>query len=262
MAKRRRIPASDFIIYGLTDPCGAVRYVGLSKVGLLRARQHGYPSAVARQRPCACWIRSLRARGEEFGVVVLERCASVAELPAAEQRWIATLRRGGAALLNCTDGGEGLLNPTPEVRAQMSASRTGKKVKRSQEWRENVKAAAKGRNFTEAARRAHDEALTGKPLTEEHRAALRAAKARQRAEGRLTRSPETRAKVAEAARRQWERQSRPILDETTGITYPSQRAAAAAIGVTPNMIGHVLRGKARAARGHRLRFVDRDRNAA
>ena len=257
---RKLAPVSKFIIYGLTEPDGNIRYVGLSRCGLLRVKQHGYPSAVARQRPCACWIRSLRARGLDYGWTVLERCLDATRLPDAEQRWIRQLREAGADLLNCTDGGEGSPGMNAETRAKLRAAHLGRKrPPRSPEWCERIAAAQRGKKRTPEQIERQAAALRGRTLTEERKQALRIGHARRRAERDASGQPyftnEHRAKIAAAAREQWARQARHVFDETTGIEYPSQAAAAKAIGVSAIMIGHVVHGRAPAARGHRLRFV-------
>jgi hypothetical protein len=245
---------SKFFIYGLTAPDGEIRYIGLTKQGLERIRQHGRLAFLRRRVPVACWIRSLRTRGLDFGFVALEYFDSSEPLPAAEQKWIAEYKARGARLLNCTAGGEGLLNPTPEIRAKMSEDRRGlRRPPRSSEWCKKLSEAHQGRRPSEACLRRHAEVLTGRPLTEVHKAALRAAKERQRVEGRLTLTVEQRLKIRDAAFRQWQRQSKPVIDETTGQTYPTKRAAAAALGVTDVAVGRGIRA-GRPVKGHLLRM--------
>lgn len=247
---------SRFIVYALTDPrTAAIRYIGMSRQGLNRPRQHAHPSSCARKTPVACWARAIRARGETYGILVLEQCADLGSVAIAEAKWIAKLRSAGVALLNLTDGGEGMQNPSQEVRDRMSRDRTGKKrPPRSAEWCANISKATKGRKMSAEQVEAMAARRRGRKASDATKATLRAAKARQREEGRLTISAEQRAKIAEAAREQWRRQAVPVMDVTTGVVYPNQVSAAQAIGVTPPMVGHVLRGRAAHARGHVFRF--------
>ncbi len=130
------------LIYGLVDPSDEsreIRYVGRSSSGLRRPwKKHS-----AR---CASWMLSLRKRGLRAVVWVLERLAddaSDAALNAAEVAWIARKRAAGCRLTNLTDGGEGLWNPSPEVRRRLSESHRGKKHTLS--TREKMAAAHRGR---------------------------------------------------------------------------------------------------------------------
>lgn len=235
----------------------------MSKLGLARTKQHGYPSNVRRQKPSACWIRSLQSRGEQYGVQLLETCLDRASLPEAEQRWIAKLRSEGCKLLNCTDGGEGLQNPNAEIRARMTKARTGTtRPPRSPEWCENISRALKGRTVAPEARTRRKATMTGKPWSKAQHVAMKASWDRRREAGLLTLSPERRAQIAETTRAQWVQQSRHVRDLTTGITYPTLLAAGAAIGVTGAMIWRVVHGRAPAAKGHKLCFVDQLRGTS
>lgn len=66
------------------------------------------------------------ALGLTYEIEVLEELTAKECLPDAEREWIAEARRQGAPLTNCTDGGEGMLNPIPEVRAKMGTGWKGK----------------------------------------------------------------------------------------------------------------------------------------
>lgn len=244
------------IIYGLSHPItDEIRYVGLSGNGMIRPRQHRYPSRVAEQTPKACWIRSLVRAGLDYKIVVLQECNTREELPSAEVDWIAKLRRQGARLLNCTDGGDGSFNPSPETRKKMSLAKLGtKRQPRSAEWRKKLSAANTGRRRSDESVEKSRLARLGMKFSDEHKLKLRSAIARRRDAGTLVISKEQREKISLAAKKQWERQARPILDLSSGEIYPSQKEAARTIGVTSVMIGHVLKGRAKSAKGHRLTF--------
>jgi len=249
--------SSKRIVYGLTDPDSTIRYVGFSKTGMTRPRGHASPSNLKPNTPKTRWIRSLLDRGERYGIVVLQEVATDADGYAAEMHWIAQLRNAGVSLTNSTDGGDGARNPIPEAREKIRRANIGKqRPPRSAEWCARLSAANTGHVPSQEAIEKRRAKVTGRPLSEEHKQALREAKDRQRSEGRLKISDEQRAKISAAAKLQWERQSRPIVDLTTGITYKTQREAAKAIGVTAAFVGHVLHGRAPAAAGHRLAFAD------
>lgn len=137
---------TTFVIYGLFDPrTTALRYVGMSKVGPARARDHLRPSHMRRRTASACWVRALAAAGLRPASVVLEYVPTRHELPEAERRWIRECRAAGADLLNLTDGGEGMQNPTAEVRERLAAAVRGtKRPPRSPEWCARLSAALRG----------------------------------------------------------------------------------------------------------------------
>jgi hypothetical protein len=61
----------------------------------------------------------------------------------ADRKWIKTFRESGADLVNATDGGDGLCNPSVETRAKIGAARLGKP--RSPEVRAKISAGLKAR---------------------------------------------------------------------------------------------------------------------
>lgn len=139
------------LIYGLVDPRTLlVRYVGLSSIGLKRARQHRMPGRLRRNSHKNNWIKLLFAAGFNYKIVVLEE--SPVDLKVAERFWIAYGRACGWPLTNLTDGGDGAngWKHTPESKAKLAAARRGKP--RSQATRERLSAIKIGRttavNFT------------------------------------------------------------------------------------------------------------------
>lgn len=111
-------------IYALCDPeTGEVRYVG--RTDDIKRRLAIHLSAARSSGPrthCANWIRSLLLQGKEPDVDVLDY-VPVDQAHHMEREYIALWRYLiGDRLTNLTDGGDGLLNPSPEVRAKMSAS--------------------------------------------------------------------------------------------------------------------------------------------
>ena len=100
------------------------RYVGLS--GDFRQRVYNHKASIKKPKtPIAKWC--LKHGWDLVKFDILDRAETIEELRDLEVAWIAKLRAEGFELLNLTDGGEGLLNPSPEVRARMSAGRVGEK---------------------------------------------------------------------------------------------------------------------------------------
>lgn len=131
-------------IYGLVDPCTwLVRYVGLTRIGLKRARQHRMPSRLRAHSYKNSWIKTLFAKGLDYTIVVLEDGPS--DLKAAERFWIAYGRACGWPLTNLTDGGDGAngWRHTADTRAKISTQNKGRK--RTPEFKARMSAMKKGR---------------------------------------------------------------------------------------------------------------------
>lgn len=104
-------------IYVLVDPRdGAIRYVGKTSKPL-DVRLRGHISEARKGSHRGHWILLLKS----LGLVPIIRLVTEVEGDGAQEE-IAQIRahRASHNLTNGTDGGEGLLNPTPEVRAKMS----------------------------------------------------------------------------------------------------------------------------------------------
>lgn len=103
---------------------------------------------------------------------------------ALERERIAFWRNVSVRLANATDGGEGLSNPSPEVREKISSANrfvrqttehrekvrkaiTGRKL--SAEHKEKIRLAAKGQKQTAASREKMRQSHLGKKLSMEHR---------------------------------------------------------------------------------------------
>jgi len=169
---------SRFLIYALTDPDGAVRYVGKSSSGLHRPKAHRAPSQLKPKTYRAAWIRSLFAQGQDYGIQSLEELPSGDGLSDAERRWIAHGRAAGWRLTNLTDGGDGTpgWKHSPETRALLSAQKkadaaaigerarlanTGRKL--SDEHKAKLRERRKDRVFTTETCERISSSLTGKP---------------------------------------------------------------------------------------------------
>ena len=122
---------TNAIVYVLADsrekdPVKRVRYVGRTLYPDRRLRAHRTTALGGERTARACWMRSVYASG---GDVLLEPVELVnrGEVVQAEIAWIAHFRALGCRLINLTDGGEGLLNPSPETRERIGAAKRGHK---------------------------------------------------------------------------------------------------------------------------------------
>lgn len=161
------------LAYPSPDCSGEIRYVGTTKVGIdVRAGRHFRAAAAGVRRPVYDWIRKLWGAG-----ISPEVCDMGPGSGPDEVVLIAALRKSGARLLNCTDGGEGCANPTPETRAKMSAAGIGRTL--TSETRAKLSAWQKGRKKgyvpTPEHRAKISAAHRGRIFTPEHRARLSAA---------------------------------------------------------------------------------------
>jgi hypothetical protein len=241
------------LIYVLHHPSSPRVYVGQTSRGELRFKEHfseHYLASTERQARTK-WIRSLRKRGFEPIVTVLEVCARPEDLNEAESFYIAYFRAIGVPLLNHGDGGEHSnrgftweytdeqLQRHNEAMKQRAASDPNYSAKMSavslSQWTEETRKAksvammGNKRTSTPHARAASSAAHKGKPKSAEHKAALSEAKrlrwqdpvyrARQvEAQRRAHRTPEARAKAAEWAK----------LAGHAGHRTPEYRASASA----------------------------------
>lgn len=117
-------------IYALCEADWTPRYVGKT-VRFLHERHKEHIQA-AKLRPSHLpvrrWLRKRISEGAILSIKLLENVAPEADWREREAYWIATLRANGHALLNLTDGGEGLAghNPSQQHRDRIAAKlRTG-----------------------------------------------------------------------------------------------------------------------------------------
>lgn len=130
-------------IYALCEPdTGEVRYVGKAKDPKKRLSTH-----LAGKSQChrTNWISSLRAKGLKPSLEILDE-VSENDWQQWEVAWIEFFKDQGFNLVNTTLGGEGLHNPSEEVRSKMSVSNFGKK--RTLETCAKIRAANIGRKHS------------------------------------------------------------------------------------------------------------------
>lgn len=226
------------IIYGLSDPGGAnpkVRYVGYTRRPLAKRLSAHLTTAKARKYHRHHWIMHVLESGRRPTAVVLEE-VTAENWQERECWWIAHL--AGNDLVNSTAGGGGLVDPSAETRAKISAGNKGKRklasiaalaalavARRGQslpdETRAKIAAAHAGRTFSPETLAKMSAGQTGRKHSAETRARMSQAHAGQRhseasrakisasnlgknSGRKRTVSAETRARIAESARRRWE----------------------------------------------------------
>jgi hypothetical protein len=137
-------------IYGLVDPrSNEVRYIGkTNQKPSYRLVQHLHQAETQDGNSHLLnWLRQLLAEGLAPDIRILEVLEEWADWQERERIWIAQTRAAGWRLTNMTDGGEGTLNPSKEIRQQRSERMKGNTYavgnrnaagKRSQEFCERM----------------------------------------------------------------------------------------------------------------------------
>ncbi len=118
-----------YLIYGLVDPNSLlVRYIGKSSIGLVRPRQHRFPSNRKGNTYRDHWINQLFNSGYDYSIAILEY-SDKASLSASEIWWIAYGRALGWPLTNLTAGGDGGLGHkmSDDGRERLRRANLGKK---------------------------------------------------------------------------------------------------------------------------------------
>lgn len=145
-------------IYTLSDPRSpdVIRYVGKSNNPETRLNFHLYDSFLKKHKTKrTCWLKSLRKLGLKPVLEVVD-VVSLSEWQFWECYYISLFRSWGFKLVNMTDGGEGLNNPSEEVvntikkKCKENACKYWLGKKRppfSEEWRRKLGEKSTGRKF-------------------------------------------------------------------------------------------------------------------
>lgn len=181
-------------IYALKDPrTEEIRYIGKTKN--LRERMQKHCSNLSKEHNHrVCWIRQLQRLGLQPQVEIIDE-VSIEEWPSWEVAYIEFFRSVGCNLVNCTSGGEGINNPTAEVRAKISAAKKGEKhhlfgKTHTPEAREKIRAAGK-------LRIGNKNSNFGKKHSPETKDKMRQARLGKRV------SPEIKLRLSEIHRQRW-----------------------------------------------------------
>ena len=138
-----------WFIYVLRDPrTNEIRYVGKAADPARRLRAHCYGVRRQAHRYTARWIRSLKALGLKPSMTVIDAGNGDGH-GAAERAWIAEFHRRGARLTNHTPGGDGGGGPhSEETREKIRRAKAANPWRPSQESRERMAAAQRGRKMS------------------------------------------------------------------------------------------------------------------
>lgn len=106
-------------IYSLEYPLGNVRYIG--KTEDLTKRLNGHLNKLESSTHKVCWIKGLKKEGKEPIMKVIDKVPKD-NWPFWESHYISLFKSWGFKLTNLTLGGDGMSNPTKEVREKISKS--------------------------------------------------------------------------------------------------------------------------------------------
>lgn len=239
-------------VYGLVDPRdGAIRYVGVTKAKYLSKRLGGHCREARLQHLSghhtrkAVWLREVFADGRRPTIVLLQTCFTEDEGYLVERDWIARFR---AQLVNESSGGKGLQSPSAEL---------SEKIRRAvrQNWKDDdgtrrAQIAAIGKSNKGRPNPAASLANKGRPLDEEHKAAIRA----------HHRSPEFRRSMSER------KKGTVVSDETranqsVGIRAHFERKRAEFLALPEEERERILQDKSERARVKKREAQQRRREA-
>ncbi len=233
---------STYLIYGLVDPRNQqLRYVGMSRRGLRRPREHIKERFLKKNTYKNNWIRQLLGLGLRPRIVVIQEFQDPDILSQAEIFWIAYFKRMGCPLTNHCRGGEGF---------------TGR---HSVETKEKIRIASTGRLHSMETRRAMSTSKTGRPLSLEHRLALRVPHKPLSQETRLKMSLSRTGKPMNAKSREIFNARnaglrKPVVD-SLGRVYESQSSAARILGLEQANVLKVLKGRLKTTGGLSFSYV-------
>jgi group I intron endonuclease len=115
-----------YYVYKITNLINKKIYIGMTKNIETRWLTHKTRS---KTRKTLLYCAMNHYGLENFKIDVLETCATELEAKNAEIRLIASLgTQNSSTGYNMTAGGDGVCNPSDEIRSKMSISRTGKKA--------------------------------------------------------------------------------------------------------------------------------------
>jgi len=158
-------------IYSLSHPItNEIRYIGKANNLKRRLQSHLYRYERAHKNN---WVKSLQKENLIPKMEVLDIVPN-SEWDFWEQYWIAQFKAWGFRLVNLTDGGKGTLNISQEVRNKIGAAHKGKVV--SQEMRQRLSVANLGKKHTVETRLKMSKSKIGHTLSDASKLKLKIAK--------------------------------------------------------------------------------------
>ena len=161
-------------IYALCckDSPKSYRYIGKTKFNEPKQRlaKHVVNAQRGEKYPVYDWMR--KYEGQVIAVCI-ETNIPDQDIDKREMYYIAKFKSEGHKLLNLTDGGGGIVNPSQATREKMAKSATGKT--QSIETRVKISIASKGRVMSEKTRKKISESNKGKKRSPEAKAKISAA---------------------------------------------------------------------------------------
>lgn len=186
-------------IYALYHPNSKRVYVGKTSKGMKRPRAHSEPGHLRQYAhlPRAKWIQSLKKRGLEPKIAILEVCERIEDLDEAEKFYISCFRAIEVPFLNLTDGGDGIngYRHSDKARARMSAKH--KALANTEEGRKKMFDISNGYWSTPEAREKKRQERLGYVQSEDVKSKISAAH-----KGK-TKTAEERVNMSAAAKQRW-----------------------------------------------------------
>jgi group I intron endonuclease len=194
-------------IYRARNTVNGKCYVG--KTVRTMARRKAWHQAAASRGEGWSFHRALRKYGfDKFVWEVVCSSDDSEELGRLEVQYIALWKTKRPDGYNLTDGGDGVIGPTPEGKARVIAFHTGRK--RSLETRARISASMKGKrtrlgsHFSEESKKRISASLCGRKLSEEVKAKIGTFHSGK------PKTPEQKARMSEARKRWWENKKSAI----------------------------------------------------
>jgi len=190
----------------------------------------------------AAILKKAQKEGKELPRIKIREGLTDAEAFEIERALIKAIgrRKNGGPLTNMTDGGDGLLNPSPETRAKMAESAirnlTDEKIERIRRVGKSGVGGAAGKGKKRAPNLKRNAAISAahkdKTLSPEHCAAISAGKSGKKVGPR---SPEHCQSISEATTRYWERWREDLVVRASRTdrngSYPEPRKKAIKAGL-------------------------------
>ena len=180
-------------------------------------REDGTPYYIGRGKGSRAFATHKMGRPPKDRILFLKKDLTFAESVDHERYMIFVFGRkdlGTGILRNLTDGGEGVTNLAPKTRQKISEKRKGQ-VNRTgphtPETRAKMSASHTGKKLTKEHRQNIGKAVKGRTVKESTRAKLRETRAKQTPPTLgQTRTPEQRVRMSEAAKLRWAKQKQEV----------------------------------------------------